>query len=223
MNKLSIGLLLISATGLAQAEDGFYMSLNAGMALPTFSKGTDSATEGQDLAVDYYALNDSNLGYVVGGALGYGINDLGRVEIEVSHQKNEQLAYFFNSNLAPNDDFVLNEGDVSTESIAVMFNGYIDFKNDSSFTPYVGIGLGYANLKLSGNRVDAGTWPEASTNTFAYQGMAGVDWQMTDTLSIGAKYTYFGTLGLIYDQGLDSEYNYTYSTNNFSVVAKVSF
>jgi len=225
MKKLMVVLttLLASSAGSAYAVDGPYLSLGAGMSIPTYSRGSDPALEESDKVIDYYALVDSSVGYNISGAVGYGINDLGRLEIEIKYQKTENQAYFFNSNETTNSDFVLDEGDLFVESLAVMFNGYVDFKNDSTFTPYAGLGLGYVNLSRTGYLVDNSGWNGDSTDTFAYQGMAGVDWAVTEKISVGVKYTYFGTLGMTFNKDTSNEYSYSYNSNNFSIESRFSF
>ncbi len=98
----------------------------------------------------------------------------------------------------------------------VFANAYYDFVNDSPWTPYAGVGLGWARTSLryfNGfvRKPDAEylqiafdpDWPEAakraaagtvsyidtaaSKNVFGFQLMAGVDYALTKRVSIGAK------------------------------------
>ena len=61
----------------------------------------------------------------------------------------------------------------------MMVNAYYDFKNDSSLTPFVGVGLG-------------GWHNNSVKNTeFAWSLMAGAKYQVTSNIYVGAKASYF--------------------------------
>ncbi len=59
-----------------------------------------------------------------------------------------------------------------------MANAYYDFKNDSQFTPFVGFGVGVADVK---NAID---------NEFAYSVNAGAKYNIDKNVYVGAKATY---------------------------------
>jgi opacity protein-like surface antigen len=84
----------------------------------------------------------------------------------------------------------LSNGDISV--LSFMANGYYDFeKPNSSWTPYVGAGLGIIDSDLEGNnpsfRVTGG-----NTN-LAYQFMLGLAYQMNSSLALTAGYRFLGT------------------------------
>lgn len=70
---------------------------------------------------------------------------------------------------------------------ALMSNVYFDLINDSRLTPYIGLGVGGARVRLGDLFQDS---------AFAYQGRAGVDFEVTDKLSAGVEWSYFRTLEL---------------------------
>ena len=86
------------------------------------------------------------------------------------------------------------EGSVSVASF--MVNGLYDIDlNDLPFinttlaiTPYVGLGLGVANVDY-----DSPGMIDDSATTFAYQLMAGVGYDITPNWNVGVEYRYFGT------------------------------
>ncbi len=78
-------------------------------------------------------------------------------------------------------------GDVSVQ--AIMSNVYFDLVNSSRLTPYVGAGVGGARVENELGERDA---------AFAYQGRAGVDFALSDALSIGVEFSYFRTLQVVY-------------------------
>ena len=82
----------------------------------------------------------------------------------------------------------------------LLINGYYDFKPAGMWTPYVGVGLGVANLKVnvSAAHVD----PESSvtfarvhdnSTEFAYQGIAGLSWRVTDRVKANIDYRHLRT------------------------------
>jgi opacity protein-like surface antigen len=86
-------------------------------------------------------------------------------------------------------DFVSNftvaaEGKVQTW--ALMANAWLDIGNSSTFTPYVGGGIGYAISKFDGGAVYSGV-----DGSFAWQLGAGVNIAVSDTTSLGLGYRYF--------------------------------
>ena len=82
---------------------------------------------------------------------------------------------------------ITDAGDVSVQ--AIMSNVYFDLVNSSRLTPYVGAGVGGARVENELGERDA---------AFAYQGRAGVDFGLSDALSIGVEFSYFRTLQVVY-------------------------
>lgn len=73
-------------------------------------------------------------------------------------------------------------GDVDTAS--AMVNVLYDFDTGTRFTPYVGAGIGAARTKVE----DIG-----KKTVFAYQGIVGASYAVTNELSAFADYRYFAT------------------------------
>ena len=62
-------------------------------------------------------------------------------------------------------------------------NTYLDLLADSTFVPYIGIGLGFADIE------------NAEDNEFAASFMIGGNYRITDNSYIGAKGSYYNVLG----------------------------
>lgn len=60
----------------------------------------------------------------------------------------------------------------------LMGNAYYDFDFGNSLVPYLGAGLGWAHAWADG----------ASTNSMAIQGIAGLDYKLTQNLRVGVAY-----------------------------------
>lgn len=108
-------------------------------------------------------------------------------------------------------------------------NLFWDFHNDSSFTPYIGGGLGmaftYAGYTLTGNNNNKYTIDEQQTN-FAWNAGAGVSYAFNDVFSIDASYRF---VGLGYNEmsthfnGRNYETSNTPYNNEFMLGARFSF
>ena len=74
-----------------------------------------------------------------------------------------------------------------------MMNLYYDFQGLGRWTPYIGAGVGMANLDVSGVRPVDGSTLDGSEWVYAYQGIAGVGYQLTNNLGLFADYRYLDT------------------------------
>ena len=82
-------------------------------------------------------------------------------------------------------------GTVSAQSL--MLNGIYEFLPDSKWHPFVCIGIGTAYVDASGTQKQNSTIYQGNEWVFAYQGIAGVAYDLFDMLSLTAQYRYFGT------------------------------
>lgn len=162
----------------AQAGDDVYFQVHGGVNFLT-NDDIEGTIGGTAFDTDY----DADTGYLVGAALGKRINERFRIEGEVTYRDNEI------GNVAG----VSVDGDVT--STALMFNGYYDFETDTVFKPYVGAGIGYADLEVG----------DESDDVFAYQFKAGVSRPLADASNeIGAEISYFGTEDFEVRNGADN-------------------
>jgi len=107
-----------------------------------------------------------------------------RIELEVAYRNNDVDDLQFNTN---DQDA---RGDLS--SFSVMINAIHDFKTSSSFKPYVGVGVGFANIE-SDIQYGAVTI-EDEDSVFSYQFIAGVEYAVTEKANIFVDYRLFGAV-----------------------------
>ncbi len=71
-----------------------------------------------------------------------------------------------------------------------MLNGYIDIPTNTSLRPYIGAGIGLAQVKNQIDFLNTNTFTKRSENNFAYQLMAGLAWDFNYhwALDIGYRY-----------------------------------
>ncbi len=79
--------------------------------------------------------------------------------------------------------------DISTSVYTYMGNAFYDFKNTTAFTPYLGAGIGVAHGKFYETINNTST----TDNTFAYQALAGVGYEVNKNNTVYAGYRYVGT------------------------------
>lgn len=97
-------------------------------------------------------------------------------------------------------------------ALSFMANGYLDFENDSRFTPYVGAGAGVVSIK--GDIQAGANVLDDSVTAFAFQGIAGIDISISESVSLFTDFRYFDasgtTMTLTGSAGsgdLDTDYN----------------
>jgi OmpA-OmpF porin, OOP family len=128
-------------------------------------------------------------GLYLSGAVGHRLNSDGiglRVEGEVAWRGGNLNNFDINNVPAP----VTGDG---FSALSVMANGYVDFNSGSSFTPYIGAGVGLA--RIAGDIDAGGNAIDDTATAFAVQGIAGVDVSLTDTVSLFADLRYFRAIG----------------------------
>ena len=151
---------------------------------------------------DKHDLGDS---WMLGGGIGYQVNDYFRVDLTVDHHFHAD----FNGVSARNAtcSVVVAAGTCSYDDDAklgvttLMANAYMDLGKYSGFTPYVGAGLGGAMVHwgdLKNTEYEDADPTNSATSThdgngewrFAYALHAGVSYDLTSNLKLDTGYTY---------------------------------
>ncbi|VBB69834.1 Outer membrane protein A precursor [invertebrate metagenome] len=83
------------------------------------------------------------------------------------------------------------QDNVSTAAASLMSNVFYDFRGSSNFVPYIGAGVGGLWVHFAEGALATGT----SNFTFAYQGIIGVDYTITETLHSFVDYRYSSMRG----------------------------
>jgi outer membrane protein OmpA-like peptidoglycan-associated protein len=173
---------------LAQAQ--WYVGADVG---GTFLQDSKSSGNGLSYKTEYEA------GWLAQGQVGYAFGPW-KLEGELSYRANgvDKVAGGTGS------------GDVS--ALAPMINGIYEFLPQSSWHPFVGVGIGAAYLDTGKVKQAGAEVYKGEDWAFAYQGFVGVGYDVTKNVEIKAQYRYFSTLD--YDttatatsQKLTSEYH----------------
>ena len=158
-----------------------------------FSIGTTAAAETANTEAGFYAkayagaskLSDTNLtiagtrskgkfgsGTLVGGAIGYDYEGPWKSEVEYTYRS---------SSLTRLGGAVARKSDYASTSI--MVNGIYTFNEESTLKPFVGLGIGFT--REVDFDLNAGSSPGqySKSSLFAVQGIAGVEFDLTDNWS----------------------------------------
>ncbi len=189
---LTLCLLLPAASAFAD-DGGWIIGLKAGYGWNNVSGGlTDSAPQVNATTADSFSNEDGWLGAV---AIGYDWSGQGvnlRTELEYSFY--DGIDY---KHEAWNSTALTTKLNAKIDVQTLMLNFYYDFENSTSFTPYVGVGAGFAFIDADldfDNPLVAGTDGNADTTNFAWNVGAGCAYELTEVISLDLqyKYVYFG-------------------------------
>jgi len=107
----------------------------------------------------------------------------------------------------------------AVKSLGLMTNLIYDFNNSTRWTPYVGAGIGGANVKLSNVGVPSLTSFTFSNSQweFAYQAIGGIKYSFNSNWSASLDYRYFATIDPTFTAtvaGMPTSVTTQYSTHN---------
>ena len=158
----------------AYADKDIYVRADAGLSVQT--KKMENAEPYND------GTKFSNTP-VFSAGVGYKISDDVRAEIALQHRK---FKYDYTAAGTTTTQ--------STKNYAAFLNGYYDFNNDSSFTPYLTAGLGVSRNKAGDGKQDDGGTPEiyagkTSTN-LAWNVGVGSKMAISSDLDLDIAYRY---------------------------------
>jgi opacity protein-like surface antigen len=202
--------LLFALSSVAHSSFGPYLSLNGGMATLN-----DSEAKEPGVVIDF----TSDSGMALTGAVGYNFGHV-RMEAELAYQHNdiESLDLYESQFTMKN---IMASG--KTSSVSGLLNGYYDFVNLSSLTPFVTAGIGFTKVEMkdlgmfvNNEFVEMEGTPDGTA--IAYQVGGGFSYALSNRLSLDLKYRYFAAI----DLELDSV-EFDYSSHNFYGGFRTSF
>ena len=209
----------------AQAINGWYGALDLGWHRPEGIQTTSSNPAPDGEPYDWtFASEDSWAGFA---RLGYRMNSNWRIELEGGYRPGDIESVRGDGRRFPGAPIGLCTAGVtrttasptcgspegSIESWTLMANILYDFlPADAPFRPFVGFGVGLnrVDMAVTGQFSNVGTVTAANPQfqnltindedlTFAYQGIAGVAWAMTERLAVDLTYRYLGGADLDFD------------------------
>ena len=175
--KHIISALLLAST-VSTAHAGWYTESSI---LNSDLDDTSLSSTGRNVNIDF----DEDVGF--SSAIGFEYSNGLRLEGEYLSTENDTETVNFNGN---NFSGSAARGNVETESI--FFNVIKSFNSASTYSPYIGVGVGYTDVESS---VSYGNGPAAindSDEVFSYQLLAGLDVAFTPKLSGFVEYRFVG-------------------------------
>lgn len=163
-----------SSAALAQQTSGLYLGLGGGA---NWARDADLSGAGINTEAQY------DMGWAGIGTVGYGFGNGLRLELELGYRDND----------IDSVNGVTNAGG-STNVFSGMVNALYDIPTGWALTPYIGAGVGYARVKMDGVNVTPTARIDDSDNVFAYQGIVGAAYGLTQNLKLSLDYRYFATL-----------------------------
>ncbi|GFE62796.1 outer membrane protein [Geobacter sp. AOG2] len=140
----------------------------------------------------------------------------GRIELEYSHRTNRLDKAKFAEGSVPGS------GSVTADSLLINFYG-VFHDVDRSWSPYVGAGLGAARVVTSDLTVTGQPFSGDSTFVFAYQVGAGIDYALTDRLSLDLGYRFFGSTRPKFSEASGPAFTMDYYNHSVVIGLRVGF
>lgn len=109
-----------------------------------------------------------------------------------------------------------------SSALSFMANGLYDFDLGSRFKPYLGGGIGFANVSASNISALGSTLVDDSAVVFAYQAIGGLGYAVTPQFTAFVEYRYFATTDPSFSQAggtVDSQFQ----TNNVMLGVRYAF
>ena len=193
---------VLSASAMAdEGKNGFYLSGKAGASVVSLSDQRFLSGDEEETS-KYKGGNDHDTVFSGGIAAGYDFYPQFsipvRAELEFYARGNADTKYNIEKHPAGywRDDL---KNEVSANTL--MLNAYYDFRNDSAFTPWVSVGIGYARIHQKATGIS--TWNygtgnhgrdslsrSGSADNFAWGLGAGVRYDVTTDIALDLSYRY---------------------------------
>lgn len=193
-------LLLILASPAPAASEGFYAGLSAGI-------GQTSDADINGTGINSSAEFDS--GGVALLTMGYAYANGLRGELELGSRWSD----------ADSISNTTASGDV--RSISAMVNAYYDISTGGAFSPYIGLGLGGAQIKANSLSPISTSSINDTDTALAYQGIVGMSYQLSQNVALNADYRYFATRDLDFTTAGNTNVSQQYG--NHALMFGISF
>lgn len=179
---LGTAVAVLLPTAAMAAPEGFYVGAGAGV---NWTRDADIELEGTPFSL----TADHKIGGVANLSAGYATSYGLRPELE--------FAWRWRNSIKGTESATpgLSGMTGKQSSIAFMGNLLYDIDTGTAFTPYIGAGAGISQVRLNLGGFSDKDW------VFAYQGIAGVAYNITNALALTVDYRYFGTVDPKFDMG----------------------
>lgn len=179
-------------------DSGFYLRGDVGYGYNTYSKLESFPAAAGTTVVSNDSLRGS---IVVGAGVGYQVNSWLRGDVTIEH-RTAATARFRETNNSFGQTYV-NDSRNSNTAIVGLVNGYVDLGTWNRFTPFVGAGVGFRNIRMgdvfdyapqnAGATAGVGSYgmaPAKTSTGLAWALHAGVGYEVASNLKLELGYRY---------------------------------
>ena len=226
LGALAAVVLLIPGLAVAQSRSGPragpYFDLRAGG-----SYLSDADNVGPGLTSGIMIESEFDLGPAIEGAFGWEHESGFRGEVALGYQQYDVDTLTFTQDGGIGNFFgvgdldgrsLKGEGDVSV--FTFMVNGYYALNLDN-FRPYVGVGVGGADVSADVSALRFNLVDHQDT-VFAYQGIVGLEYRLSDSVALGGRYTYFATTDPTFIDTLGFEFDSEIQAHSIMATIRIS-
>lgn len=190
----------------AFADEGFYLGANLGVNMPGNSKYEDSTGE---------ASVDTNLGFSGAVSAGYQFQSNWRLQADLAARINSVDEITGTGATSPFDGNV--------DAYSLLADAIYGIPTGTKFTPYIGAGLGLAVVKARNVQTVLGTNVNDTDVVFAYQGIAGIEYDISPTWKASLDYKYLRTADPKFEADNASEVKTDYEDHTVTVGLRYLF
>lgn len=211
MVKLNSRVLAVSlATLMASAFVLADLSVAADRGL--YIEGRAGAVFGEDAQLDATTNQDAERekGWLGGVGLGYAYGNGLRGEIGVDYRKDTGI-----------DKIGGLSGGGKYSAGSLMISGFYDFFRDNKIQPYIGGGVGAAHVDVDNATPVSGSIVNDDDINFAFQGMAGIGFNVSPSVRLSLGYRYFAVPDLTFKTAAGASVDADYA--NHEVMLGVRF
>ncbi len=206
------GLVLAGSSVSALAASGPYLGGHFGLVMLDDAK--NHSDEGS-------FIFDFEQGLGGGVTLGFDLDDdyphigKGRIEVELGYRQADLDRVEFNE--GPFDA----DGDVTV--LNAMLNTIAEYRHGSQWRPYLGLGIGAAQVSLNDATTFGGPLVDDDDLVFAYQVLAGLGLKLSKTLTWDIGYRWLSSTDPELVDGLGEEFDFDFSSHQLSLGLRFSF
>lgn len=179
---------------------GWYLRGDIGYSAPRF-KGADFTTAGigcnpcgeEEIVINNHELDGKLKGsFLLGGGVGYQATDYFRTDLTLDYMTKSK--------------FTSMRDESKMSALSLLANAYVDLANFNGFTPYIGAGIGGTHVKWADvvDTRNGGVLAGDANWRFTWALMAGMSYDLTDSLKLDAGYRYRRVSGGKMFSGLDN-------------------
>jgi len=191
---------------IASAAVGPYMSGQVGA---TWLEDADITSPG-DPAIE----SSFDMGFNVGASGGFDFGPA-RVEGELTYRQNDY------DELSDAGFSIAADGDVS--ALSLLVNGFWDIETGGPVTPYLGAGIGVAQVSINDLGILGISLADDDDTVFAYQFAAGAAFELNPNIALDLGYRYFATADPEFDDAEGTTFESEYASHNLNLGLRFMF